>query len=273
MRLTDSQIKEFQDIIFTWWRTHRRDLPWRKTHDPYKILVSEIMLQQTQVSRALPKFEEFLSLFPTVQALSHASTSDVLKAWKGMGYNRRALYLKKTAEAVVNEYGGVFPKDEAKLLKLPGLGKYTTRALLVFAYKSDVSMVDTNIRQIIVHFFFNDVPQKEKEVEEVADQLVPKGYSWDWHQALMDYGALELVRSKPRGKKQGTKKIPFKDTKRFIRGRIMDILRDESLSENKLLDSFQDEYKKPKEFIQSIIDDLIRDGLIVREYSRLRLPD
>ena len=178
--------KKFQAYIFAWWKTHRRDLPWRHTHDPYKILVSEVMLQQTQVSRVLPKYREFIQAYPTVKDLARASNSDVLKIWKGMGYNRRALYLKKAAEI------GEFPKSEGELVKLPGLGTYTARAILVFAYRKNVAMVDTNIRQIITHFFFHDAPQKDKIIQNIADQLVPKGKSWEWHQALMDYGALAL---------------------------------------------------------------------------------
>lgn len=272
MRLTEKQKKDFHAFIFTWWNDHRRDLPWRRTNDPYRILVSEIMLQQTQVPRVIPKYEEFLTLFPTVEALAAASTGAVLKAWKGMGYNRRALYLKKTAEAVVRDYQGKFPKGEEKLLKLPGLGKYTTRALLVFAYKTDVSMVDTNIRQILVQFFFDGLPQKEKEIEILADQLVPPGLSWEWHQALMDYGSLALVRKKS-AKTKTKKTLAFKDTKRFFRGRILDELRDHPIEDRTLVKSFATRYHKPEEFLQAIIEDLIHDGLVARDHSRLSLPD
>src|SRR5258706_3228782 len=115
VKLQQKKITAFQKKIFDWWATNRRDLPWRHTHDPYKILVSEVMLQQTQVSRVLPKYEEFLYFFPDVFAIAHASPAHILKIWKGMGYNRRALYLYKTAKTVVEKYKGEFPKTQSEL--------------------------------------------------------------------------------------------------------------------------------------------------------------
>lgn len=220
----------FHRYIFDWWTEHKRDLPWRHTGDPYRIFISEVMLQQTQVLRALPKYAEFLSLFPTVHDLSRASVSQVLRTWKGMGYNRRALYLREAARQIESEYKGIFPRDEKLLLMLPGVGQYTARAVLVFAYRQDIAMVDTNIRKIITHFFFRDNPQPERCIRETAEKLVPPGKSWEWHQALMDYGALEL--SKIRIKIAGNQtvpvknKIPFIRTNRFLRGKIIDLLRD-----------------------------------------------
>lgn len=246
--------KEFQTYIFSWWRKNKRDLPWRHTHDPYKILVSEIMLQQTQVSRVLSKYNDFIKKFPTAKALSAASTSDVLRVWKGMGYNRRALYLKKAAEI------GRFPKIEQELVKLPGVGTYTARAILVFAYRQDVAMVDTNIRRIITHFFFNDTPQKEKVIQQTADQLLPKGKSWEWHQALMDYGALEMKKIKTNFLMKTSE--PFKNSNRYFRGRLVDKLREKPVEESVLL----------QDFSQIVIEGLIKDGLVERKGRMLRLP-
>ena len=178
MRLTKSRIWKFQNLIFDWWELNKRDLPWRYTHNPYNIFISEIMLQQTQVSRVIPKYEEFLYFFPDVYTLAQASPAQVLKVWKGMGYNRRALYLHKTAKIIVEEYYGEFPEDEKKLTELPGLGTYTVRALLVFAFEKNVAAVDTNIRQIITHFFFHDVEQKSAVIQAVADKLMPIDQSW-----------------------------------------------------------------------------------------------
>jgi len=241
-------------MIFMWWRTHKRDLPWRHTRDPYKILVSEVMLQQTQVSRVLPKYKEFLKQFPTLPSLGKASTTDVLRAWKGLGYNRRAVYLKKITH---------IPNSEAELIKLPGIGKYTARAILVFAFKQDIAMVDTNIRQIITHFFFHDKSQKEKKIQEVADQLLPIGKSWEWHQALMDYGAMELQGTGYRAQGLVKKQKKFIGSNRYYRGRLMDLLREKSFSEI---------YIK-KKFSQPVIDGLLKDGLIVRNKRMLSLPD
>jgi A/G-specific adenine glycosylase len=217
------------------------------------------MLQQTQVTRVISKYREFIKAYPAASDLAKAPTTDVLRIWKGMGYNRRALYLKKAAAA------GEFPKNEKELMKLPGVGTYTARAILVFAYKHDVAMVDTNIRQTITHFFFNDTPQKEKEIENVADQLLPKGKSWEWHQALMDYGSLEMS-SKGRsasGRKKIKSSVPFKNSNRYYRGKLMDVLREGRRKEKSL----------QKDFSQSVIDGLLKDGLIVRSHGIISLPD
>ncbi len=262
--LTAREIQKFQRYIFAWWKTHKRDLPWRHTHDPYKILVSEVMLQQTQVSRVLPKYEEFLTAFPTVYALAKTSPAEVLKVWKGMGYNRRALYLHKAAQIICVTYKGCFPKDYELLTKLPGLGIYTARALLVFAYKENVAMVDTNIRQIITHFFFDDIAQKASIIADVADQLLPKGKSWEWHQALMDYGAIALNVSRITSHVSQKKSIPFRESNRFYRGRIMDRLREGDISQRDLLKEFTGTYGKSEDFIASILSGLEADGLISR---------
>ena len=250
--------KAFQNKIFTWWKKNKRDLPWRHTHDPYKIVVSEVMLQQTQVSRVLPKYKEFLHHFPTLKSLANASPADVLRAWKGMGYNRRALYLQKTAKA------GKLPKIESELVKLPGLGKYTARAILVFAYRQEVACVDTNIRQIITHFFFKDKLQKPSIIQLVADQLVPKGKAWEWHQALMDYGSEELKTLNLKMKNEKKKAIPFRESDRFYRGRIIDRLREGNIRESVILKEFQTKYGKSREFTRTILSGLENDGLLAR---------
>ena len=153
--LMSSEVKKFQQKILDWYEKNKRDLPWRRTRDPYKIWISEIMLQQTQVSRVIPKYEAWLEKFPTVASLAKAKTADVLAMWSGLGYNRRALNLKKTAERVVNEFGGKFPRDEKLLRSLPGIGEYTAGALLCFAFDEQIAVVDTNIRKVILTQFLN----------------------------------------------------------------------------------------------------------------------
>ena len=271
MKIHRKRITRFQAFIFSWWKFNKRDLPWRRTRDPYRILVSEVMLQQTQVSRVLPKYEEFLYFFPDVYTLARASPANILRVWKGMGYNRRALYLKKAAETVVKRYGGEFPDDEAKLITLPGVGIYTARALLVFAFGQDVAAVDTNIRQIITHVFFRDVAQKPSVIQEVADRLVPAGEAWEWHQALMDYGALELPKLKVH-KRTKTAGTPFTETNRYYRGRVIDALRAGNRREQVLLHEFHTRYGKPEHVIASLIDGLVGDGLAERKNGTLRLP-
>ncbi len=265
MKLSEGQIRSFQVFILDWWAKNKRDLPWRKTRNPYKILVSEMMLQQTQVSRVLPTYVAFLLRFPDVNALAGASTADVLKAWKGMGYNRRALYLQRTAYTVVQEHGGVFPRNEQLLRKLPGLGKYTVRAIMVFAYEENVSVIDTNVRKILEYYFFSGSKPEQQVLEAVADQLVPPGNSWNWHQALMDYGALEMSKLVPRIRTGAAAKIPFKETARFYRGRVVDVLRERSIEQSQLVHDFSAEYGKSLEYIEDIINGLARDGLLFRD--------
>ncbi len=261
MKLSAKRIKFFQKSIFTWWTIHKRDLPWRHTRDPYRIMVSEVMLQQTQVSRVLAGYREFIERFPTVSDLAQASPADVLRVWKGMGYNRRSLYLLRAAKSIVEIHNGKFPVSEEKLIKLPGLGKYTARAILVFAYAQEVALVDTNIRQIITHFFFNGEPQKESVIEEVAGQLVPPGKSWEWHQALMDYGAIELSKFN-RPERSRRTSVPFRDSNRFYRGRIIDRLREGDMRESKLASEFKKKYGKSNDFLKVILQGLEVDGLI-----------
>ncbi|HLD24980.1 MAG TPA: Fe-S cluster assembly protein HesB [Patescibacteria group bacterium] len=286
MKLNKKQITDFQLKIFTWWEIHKRDLPWRHTRDPYRIFVSEVMLQQTQVLRVIPKYREFIKRFPTISDLANASAADVLRLWKGMGYNRRALFLYNAAHKIVEHYKSEFPVTEAQLSKLPGVGIYTARAILVFSFGENIALVDTNIRRIITHFFFRGLPQKEKIIQEVADQLVPKGKSWEWHQALMDYGAigLKMVRGY---RAQGIEKqkrnsqlypkphapIPFKDSTRYFRGRIVDYLREGNKDEAELISYASHTFGKTNGFYMSIISSLIKDGLIVRQGKSLALPE
>lgn len=271
--LTPQGIVLFRSYIFSWWKTHVRDLPWRKTKDPYRVLVSEIMLQQTQVSRVVDTYCAFIKQYPTVFDLARASTADILRLWKGMGYNRRAVYLHRLAIEIVTTYKNKFPISEQQLTKLPGVGKYTARALLVFAYKKDVAMVDTNIRKIITHFFYSGKLQREKIIQHAADMLVPKGKSWEWHQALMDYGTLELgnmVEKKQRNKRAGA---PFKDTDRYFRGRMMDILRERTILETELIQTMALTYDKSEAFAKKILDSLVADGLAAKSNGSVKLPE
>jgi len=276
MKISDKEVQKFQHYIFDWWKTNKRNLPWRQTHDPYRILVSEIMLQQTQVSRGLPKYIEFINIFPTIQSLAAASPASVLRIWKGMGYNRRALYLHQAARKIVEDFHGVFPKKEQELLVLPGLGRYTARAILVFAYKQDIAMVDTNIRQILTHHFFLDTPQPEKIIQEAADIMLPKGKSWEWHQALMDYGAMNASkwRNFEKSRRARNNKTPFRESNRYFRGRILDLVREKKWKEKVLVEQMSKQYRKTREFINIICKTLQKDGLISRSKTGIiSLPE
>jgi A/G-specific adenine glycosylase len=235
-------------------------------------MVSEVMLQQTQVSRVIPKYQEFIARFPAVSDLAKATDGDVLRIWKGLGYNRRAVYLKRAAKQIVSDYKGVFPKTDTKLVRLSGLGTYTARAICIFAYKHDIATIDTNIRRIITHFFFHDIEQKPKIIEHTAALLVPKKKSWEWHQALMDYGAIELQKIPSIGKKK-KRNIPFRKTDRFVRGRIIDMVRTGPIDENELIHDIAETCDKDIFVVVVIVETLIQEGLLEHRNGMYQLPE
>lgn len=190
-------ISPFQKTILDWYAKNRRDMPWRKTRDPYKILVSEVMLQQTQIARVLPKYKEFLRAFPTLESLARAADKKLLKVWTGLGYWRRAKYLKETARKIHKDNHMINQKDPNALAKLPGIGPYTARALACFAFGSKEAFLDTNIRRVYLHFFFKKKKNvSDKEILKIAQKALdtlPRGITpQEWHYALFDYGALVL---------------------------------------------------------------------------------
>lgn len=190
-----------QQKLLDWFSAHARDLPWRRTRDPYRILVSEIMLQQTQVDRVLPKYLAFLEAFPTPESLAAAPTADVIRLWAGLGYNRRAVNLQRAVRAVLDEHGGVFPRAVAALQALPGIGPYTAGAVACFAFEQDVAFMDTNIRRVLRRWLIGPedaAPVTNDRVLTTAGQaLLPPGQGWSWNQAVMELGALICTASAP----------------------------------------------------------------------------
>ncbi|MEM9038252.1 MAG: A/G-specific adenine glycosylase [Actinomycetota bacterium] len=174
--------------VLAWGVPRMRDLPWRRTRDPWEILVSEVMLQQTRVERVIPKWEAFLERFPTPTACSAASLADVLRLWQGLGYPRRARNLHATATTVVADHGGRLPDDLDALLALPGIGPYTARAVMAFAFERDVAVVDTNIARILARVEGERLTPKRAQA--AADAAVPLGEGWTWNQVVMDLGAM-----------------------------------------------------------------------------------
>ncbi|HEY7127073.1 MAG TPA: A/G-specific adenine glycosylase [Ktedonobacterales bacterium] len=199
--LEENQIKQVHGLLLGWYARQGRDLPWRTTSDPYSILVSEIMLQQTQVDRVLPKYREFLERFPTLAQLAEAATAEVIRAWAPLGYNMRAVRLQAIARQVLAEYDGKIPADEAELLKLKGVGRYTAGALACFAYRRQVPTVDTNIRRVLQRMFVGiereAAPLSEQHSWELARQVLPPDRAYEWNQALMDLGATICTATTP----------------------------------------------------------------------------
>jgi A/G-specific adenine glycosylase len=198
-----SDLPEIQQALLDWFAEHGRDLPWRRTRDPYRVLVSEIMLQQTQVDRVLPKYTAFLERFPRLEDLADAPSSEVIRLWSGLGYNRRAVNLQRTARAVLDEHAGEFPRSLDALLALPGVGPYTAGAIACFAFEQDVAFMDTNIRRALRRLFVGPdesaaaQSMTDKSMQPIAQAAIPVGKAWSWNQAIMELGATICTAAKP----------------------------------------------------------------------------
>jgi A/G-specific adenine glycosylase len=218
---------EFKELIWEYGRSLFRDMPWRDNTDPYWVLVSELMLQQTQVDRVIPKFNEFMTTFPTIKDLARASLGDVLKLWSGLGYNRRAKFLHEAAKMVETDFEGSIPGALEDLVKLPGVGFNTAGAILAYSFNQPIVFIETNIRTVYFHHFFSDqVLVSDNELKELVAETLDTEHPRQWYWALMDYGAFL--------KKQGTgrinksshykKQAPLKGSLREVRGLILKAL-------------------------------------------------
>lgn len=183
--------RRFQRRLLDWYKEHGRDLPWRNTSDPYKILVSEVMLQQTQVDRVIPKYHEFLERYPSIEALADARPNEVKKTWYPLGYNVRPLRLHSIACETVARYGGELPNDHDELLSFKGIGRYTAGAIRSFAFNEDAPILDTNVMRVLHRVFVGtgDPKSRKNLLWALSEALIPKGKGYDFNQALMDFGA------------------------------------------------------------------------------------
>jgi A/G-specific adenine glycosylase len=197
--VTKTKRGKFQNRLLEWYGEFGRDLPWRRTSDPYKILVSEVMLQQTQVDRVIPKFHEFLGKYPTLQDLAVAHPDDVRKTWYPLGYNIRPYRLHGIACEAVERYGGVIPSKAEELLSLKGIGRYTAGAIRSFAFNKDAPILDTNVIRVLHRIFIGKGdPKKQKaDLWVLSEKLIPRGRGYDFNQALMDFGATVCTARKP----------------------------------------------------------------------------
>jgi A/G-specific adenine glycosylase len=213
-------VTAFQKKMLDFYKKHGRKLPFRQTDDPYRITVSEIMLQQTQVERVVPMYEAWIERWPDWRSLAKATRRELLSMWSGLGYNRRAIYLGEMAREIAEKYDGVLPTDPDELLKLPGIGPYTSRAVLIFAFNKPLITIDTNIRRVLIHELRLPSDISANELELVAVQVLPKRRSRIWHYALMDYSRLALprriVRIPPLSRQS-----KFEGSLRQIRGEIV----------------------------------------------------
>jgi A/G-specific adenine glycosylase len=214
------KVRSVRHKILTYYRRHGRKLPFRRTTDPYNIAVAELMLQQTQVDRVVSKYEAWIKKWPDWLSLAKATNRALLTQWSGLGYNRRALYLGQMARVIVERHNGQLPKDEKALCALPGIGPYTSRAILIFALNLPLVTIDTNIRRVLIHELGLPHTISAKSLEEVARQILPRRRARDWHNALMDYGAIVLT-SRKSGVKPLSRQSKFEGSLRQIRGEIV----------------------------------------------------
>lgn len=251
----------FQLFIKRWYQLYgRTHLPWRLTTDSYAILVSELMLQQTQVSRVLPKYQRFLEQFPTLEILRQSSLAEVLTFWQGLGYNRRARYLWQLSQSASQ-----LPKTEKALQQLPGIGAYTAAAVCAFAYNQPVVLIETNVRSVFLyHFFPNQTAVGDEKLLPLIAQSLDQENPRQWYWALMDYGAhLKTVLPNPnRLSKHYVRQTPFSGSLRQVRGQILRLLLDKQQATfEQLQKPLQVEPKK----LDQALAGLLKDGLVRRE--------
>lgn len=272
MDITSARLDAFVDTVWERGRKLYRDLPWRNTHDPYGILLSEVMLQQTQVKRVLGRWEEWLDAFPTVRDLAAAPLPPVLELWQGMGYNRRALNLKRCAEEVVTRHDGVIPSDKGELLALPGVGPSTSAGVRVFAFMQPDVYVETNVRAVFIHELFPEHESvSDKELVPLVEATCPQDTSVrDWYYALLDYGA-HLKRTLPnptRKSKQYKRQSSFEGSHRQKRAYLLRRIIEQELTAEELardLAQAESAAKRPEptpEEARAILEELEREGFV-----------
>ena len=252
----------FRRLIYDFYDEHGRLLPWRLTHDPYCVFISEVMLQQTQVGRVQEKYGEFIQDFPDFPALADAPLASVLRVWQGLGYNRRALWLKAAAAAVMDRFSGSLPTSPEALATLPGIGGATAASIAAFAFNRPVVFIETNIRSVFIHFFFhgkNGV--RDSEIKELVAETLDRDDPRSWYYALMDYGAM-LKKTGEKGHRRSAgyrRQSPFRGSDRQVRGAILRLLvAGRTLSEASLIGLLQ----SPAEKVRRNLNDLQSEGFV-----------
>lgn len=286
LRLQSGQLPALHAAVLSWTSTRLRQLPWRDTRDPWAVLVSEVMLQQTGVQRVFAKWAAFMEEFPSPQTCAEAELGDILRLWQGLGYPRRARNLHRAAAEIVSIHGGLVPSELELLLALPGVGAYTARAVQAFAFERDAAVVDVNVARILARLEGRRLTTREAQAG--ADALVPDGEAWLWNQAMMDLGAL-VCRPKPQchecplrplcawqgngvdpshgsagiGKSQSR----FEGSDRQARGRLIKELGERTV----ILDEVGSVMGRPEAAAARLVAALVDEGLIRSDGSRLSL--
>ena len=255
--------QQFKELIYDYYKEHGRSFPWRLSWDPYHILISEIMLQQTQTSRVVDKFQQFITTFPTIQSLAHATLRDVLTAWQGLGYNRRGMNLHKTAQIIVAEHQGIVPNDPKVLINFPGIGPNTAGSIVAFAYNKPTVFIETNIRTVFIHHYFKDlIKVHDKQIIPLIEQTVDVNNPRHWYYALMDYGVMLKKKYKNPSRKSvhHTRQTPFEGSDRQIRSTIVRFLTAQKIMH---YDEIISLINKNPDRISRILEDLVKDQLLI----------
>ena len=258
----NSTIERFREVVYTNYEHHGRNFPWRHTTDPYHITVAEVMLQQTQTGRVAPKYIDFIGRFPDFEALARARPADVLDAWQGLGYNRRALALHTIAQRVCTDFGGSLPQDRELLRRLPGIGAYTAAAIRAFAFDLPDVFIETNIRAAFIHNFFPEASGvSDAEILSLVKATMDRAQPRRWYQALMDYGAMLKESGNPsRRSAHHRTQSRFAGSRRQARGIILRaLLRDGPTSARKLASAITEWDSR----FDDALETLKRDGLVV----------
>lgn len=263
------EYKTFNEEVWQRGRELYREMPWRTNTDPYYVLVSELMLQQTQVDRVVPKFEAFIGAFPTLEALGRASLSEVLTLWSGLGYNRRAKFLHETAKKVLADFDGSLPDSYDSLVSLPGIGPNTAGAILAYSFNQPVVFIETNVRTVYFHHFFEDQALvNDKELREIVSKTIDMEHPREWYWALMDYGSFLKKQGVGRNSKSShyKKQSPLKGSVREVRGLILKAL---SVKEYTYVD-LKSEMPDDERF-ETAVTALIKEGLVEKNNDSLHL--
>lgn len=269
----EQDISVFQQTVWKHYRTYgRHDLPWRQPHDgaydPYRIVVSELMLQQTQVPRVIPKFEIFIGAFPSFQALAEAPLSEVLKVWSGLGYNRRAKFLRQTAQIIAEQYDGRLPQERADLVALAGIGFHTAGAILAYVFNQPVVFIETNIRTVFIHHFFAGQEKvSDAALLPLVEESLPSENIREWYWALMDYGTYlkQTVGNASKASVTYARQSAFQGSRRQIRGQLLRLLAEKQQTFAGLSTVIADDR------LSSVLEDLVNEGFIEKVNGQYRL--
>jgi A/G-specific adenine glycosylase len=278
-KVLTGQEQRFVKEVWAYYKRHgRRSLPWRHFdrslpagRQAYHILVSEVMLQQTQVERVIPKYQAFLKQFPTFKRLAEAPLGDVLRAWQGLGYNRRAKMLHACAKVIVENFRGRTPKMYEKLVSLPGVGQYTAGAIMAFAFNTAIPIIETNIRSVFIHYFYNDATDvTDKEILQCVEHTLDRENPREWYYALMDYGVyIKKEFGNPNSRsKHHAKQSAFKGSDREIRGTILKLLSVNAQTHTQLHKKLSFENIR----IDAQLEKLLKEEMVEEKSGRYCLP-